>query len=169
MAGHKRKRRSPAGLKAVAIFEGSKGAVVLLTGLGLMALIHKDVHAFAEQLVRHLSLNPASHYPRIFVDAADKVTDLQLWLLSLSAFLYSVMRFIEAFGLWKGKGWAEWFAVLSGGMYLPVELFEVIRRMTYVKLIIATSNVVIVIYLAYLLVQGRHKGRHRLKKPFAPT
>lgn len=59
----------PAGrtVQIVALFEGAKGALVLLTGLGLLALIHRNVHQVAEQLVRHLHFNPARQYPRIFL------------------------------------------------------------------------------------------------------
>ena len=112
------------GLRVVAVFEGAKGGLVLVTGVGLLAFIHRDLHSAAEEVVRHLHLNPARHYPRIFLDAAARVTDTQLWLLALSAFLYVVVRFIEAFGLWRRKRWAAWFGVLSGGVYIPVELFE---------------------------------------------
>ncbi|HSE14301.1 MAG TPA: DUF2127 domain-containing protein, partial [Candidatus Deferrimicrobium sp.] len=108
----------------VAVFEGAKGGLVLVTGLGLLAFIHRDLHNAAEEVVRHFHLNPAHHYPRIFLDAAARVTDTQLWLLAFSALLYVVVRFIEAFGLWHRKLWAQWFGVLSGGIYIPVELFE---------------------------------------------
>jgi len=78
----RKKLASLFGLRTVAIFEGAKGALVLSTGFGLLALIHKDVHLAAERLVRHISLNPASHYPKIFLDATAHVTDMQLWFLA---------------------------------------------------------------------------------------
>lgn len=40
------KKKRPAGrrVQIVALFEGAKGALVLLTGLGLLALIHRNLH-----------------------------------------------------------------------------------------------------------------------------
>jgi uncharacterized membrane protein (DUF2068 family) len=144
------------GLRVVAVFEGAKGGLVLITGFGLLAFIHRDLHNAAEEVVRHFHLNPAHHYPRIFLDAAARVTDTQLWLLALSAFLYTVVRFIEAFGLWHRKRWAEWFGVLSGGIYIPVELFEVVHRLSWSKLTVLSVNLVIVAYLGYALtIPGR--------------
>jgi uncharacterized membrane protein (DUF2068 family) len=157
----------PGGLRVVAVFEGAKGGLVLVTGLGLLAFIHRDLHNAAEEIVRHFHLNPAHHYPQIFLDAAARVTDTQLWLLALSALLYAVVRFIEAFGLWHRKLWAEWFGILSGGIYIPVELFEVVHRISWAKLTVLSVNVAIVAYLGYsLTIQGRSPRNPSL--PSAP-
>jgi uncharacterized membrane protein (DUF2068 family) len=128
-AGRKHKRRDhfKGGLRVVALFEAAKGLLVLLVGFGLLAFIRKDLHSAAEQLVRHFHLNPASHYPQIFIDAAQK-TDQHLWAMAFSALLYSVVRVVEACGLWHQRQWAEWFGLLTGAMYIPSkysQLFEV--------------------------------------------
>jgi uncharacterized membrane protein (DUF2068 family) len=149
---------SKGGLRVVSVFEAAKGLLVLLTGCGLLAFIHQDLHLAAEQLVRHMHLNPASHYPRIFIDLADHVSDGQLWVMAFSALLYSVVRFVEAYGLWLQKQWAEWFAVLTGGMYIPVELFEMVRKTTWPRITILSVNVCIVAYLAYVMYQSRQQG-----------
>lgn len=143
------------GLRVVAAFEGAKGGLVLLTGFGLLAFIHRDLHAAAEEIVRHLHMNPARHYPRIFLDAAARVSDTQLRVLAISAFLYAVVRFIEAFGLWRRKLWAAWFGVLSGGIYIPVELLELTRRLSWARLSVLSVNFAIVAYLVYTLTTSR--------------
>src|SRR5262249_28390753 len=68
------------GLRSVALFEGTKGALVLAAGCGLLGLVHRDVQGLAEEIVRHSHLNPASRYPRILLEAASKLTDANLWL-----------------------------------------------------------------------------------------
>ena len=159
------KETRQAGLRVVAVFEGAKGGLVLITGLGLLAFIHRDLHNAAEEIVRHLHWNPARHYPRVFLDAAAHVTDTQLLLLALSAFLYSVVRFIEAFGLWRRKQWAAWFGVLSGGIYIPVELFEVAHRVSWAKLTVLSVNLAVVAYLGYALMSHGRPPRN----PSLPT
>src|SRR5262245_34773755 len=109
------------GMRMVALLEAVKGAVVLLAGLGLLALIHRDVEAIAERLVELSHLDPASKYPRIFIDAASKVTDGRLWFLAAAAGAYSIVRLVEAWGLWYERRWAEWLALVAGGLYIPVE------------------------------------------------
>ena len=139
----------------VALFEGAKGALVLLVGFGLLALIHRDLHAAAEQLVRHFHINPASHYPRIFIDLSDRLTDLKLWAIALGALFYAVIRFAEAAGLWMQRPWAEWFGLLSGGMYIPIELYEVMQGVTWPKVTVLVVNGVIVVYLLVVVTRSK--------------
>lgn len=155
MVKSSKKVHSKKGLCIVALFEAGKGALVLLAGFGLLTLIHKNLHSAAEQLVRHFHLNPASHYPRIFIDAADKLTDIRLWAIALSALFYSAIRFAEAYGLWKERKWAEWFGFLTGAMYIPIELFEVARGVTWPKITVLLINAGVATYLAYVLLQSR--------------
>lgn len=157
---HKRRDHPKGGLRIVAMFEAAKGLLVLLAGFGLLEFIHKDLHLAAEQLVRHFHLNPASRYPRIFIDAAAHVTDRYLWALAFSALLYSVIRMVEAYGLWNQQQWAEWFGLLTGAMYMPVELIEIMRGATWPKVTVFVINTAIVGYLAYILLRSRHGRKH---------
>lgn len=144
------------GLHVVALFEGAKGLLVLLVGFELLTYIHKDVHEAAMRLVEHFHLNPASHYPRIFVDFADRINDSKLRGLALAAAAYSIVRFIEAGGLWLRKKWAEWFAVLTGGLYIPVELYEAVHHVTWPRVTVLLVNVGVVSYLLFVLI--KHDG-----------
>lgn len=121
------------GLCAVAVYEAAKGALVLLAGFELLSLMHHEAQHFAEQLVAHLHLNPAKGYPRILIDAMTNVTDARLWLLAGFALAYVGVRWIEAYGLWLGKRWAEWLAVASGGIYVPAEAYEIVRGLPGLK------------------------------------
>ena len=138
------------GLRTVALFEAAKGLVVLLVGLGLLSLLHQDVGEFAARLVRRLHLNPARRSPHIFLEAAARMTDAKLWALALGAAAYATLRFVEAYGLWRRRVWAEWFAILSGGLYLPWELYGVWRHATALRAGIFLLNFVIVLYLLWV-------------------
>lgn len=150
-----RKEHSKSGIRIVALFEGTKGLLVLLVGFGLLELIHKNLHMVAEEIVRHIHLNPARHYPKIFIDAANHLTDSQLWIMAISALLYSVVRFVEAIGLWLQQQWAKWFGLITGGMYIPIELLEIMRGATIVKAIVLIVNLSVVGYLAYIMYRSR--------------
>jgi len=148
-----------AGIRTVAFFEAIKGALVLLAGLGVLSLIHRNIQAIAENLVRHSHLDPASHYPRIFLDAAKHTTDGRLWAFAGAAAVYSLVRFAEAYGLWFERRWAEWFALTTSGLYLPLEIFELVHRPTPVKLAILVTNLGIVAYMTYALWHSRQQDR----------
>jgi len=131
-------------VRAVSVFEAAKGIVVLLAGFGALSLIHHHAQRVAEQLVGHLHLNPAKHYPRIFLDTAAHVTDARLWLLASLAAAYALVRFVEAYGLWRGRRWAEWFAAVSGSIYIPFEIYELSKGVTFVALSALVANLLIV-------------------------
>ena len=147
------------GLHMVALLEGGKGLLVLMTGFGLLALIHHDLHQAAAQLVRHLHLNPASHYPRIFLDLADRTTDARLWSLAAAALAYAAVRFVEAGALWLKRRWAEWFGALTGGIYIPVEIYELLKGITWPKMTLLAINAWVVWALARALMHNGTAGR----------
>jgi len=154
------KQPSVRGLKLVAMFEGAKGLLVLLAGFGLLSFIHVDLHQAAVTLVEHLHFNPARRYPRIFIDLTEHVTDSQLWALACAALIYSIVRFVEAAGLWRERKWAEWFGVLSGGIYIPVEIFEVTSGVSWLKINLLVINIGIVSCLLFALRKNGDKGRN---------
>jgi uncharacterized membrane protein (DUF2068 family) len=155
------------GLRVVALFEGFKGVLVLLVGLTLLHYIDEGVQKAAEEIVRHLHLNPASRIPRIFSEVAGRVPDAQIEALALGAFLYAVMRFVECYGLWRNRVWAEWFALISSGVFVPVEVYEVLVKPTHVKLALLVLNVIVVMYLAFCLRSNRAEGITVGNKPSA--
>ena len=145
------------GLRAVALFEAAKGVLVLLAGLGLLEFLNRDTQKVAEELVRHFHLNPANQQPRIFLLLSEQATPAHLWALAAGAAAYAALRFVEAYGLWRQRRWAEWFAVISGGIYVPWELMELIREVTWPRAVFLTLNLVVVGYLIWQL-KSRETG-----------
>jgi uncharacterized membrane protein (DUF2068 family) len=150
--------RSFSGLRTVALYEAAKGALVLLAGFGVFALIHRDAQHAAEALVRHFHLNPASRYPRIFLHLAEKATPLHLWLVAAGALIYALVHFLEAYGLWRERPWAEWLAVIVSGIYIPIEVWELWKALTWPRLTLLVVNLAIVLYLGRTLARTRRRG-----------
>jgi len=143
------------GLRAVAVCEGAKGILVLAVGLGLLGFIHRDLQQLAEDVVRHLHLNPSARYPRVFLMVASRFDGVQLWAVAVGALVYSGLRFLEAVGLWKDRNWAKWLGAISGGIYIPVEIYEAARKATATRLVLFALNVAVVAYLLWNLWQKR--------------
>lgn len=146
-------------IRLVALFEALKGTVVLLAATGLASLLHRDLHAIALSLVEHAHLNPASKYPQIFLDLAGNLQNGRLLLLALGAAAYALLRFIEAYGLYYGRAWAEWLAAGSGAVYMPFELIEFIRRQTLLSGGLLLANAAVVAIMVYALLQRRRDRR----------
>ena len=142
-------------IRAIAVFEAVKGALVLAVGFGLLSLLHKDAHRIACEFLSRLHLNPAQKYPKIFIDLAGNVTDSKLWLFASLALIYSIFRFVEGYGLWKERVWGEWLAVVSGTIYLPIEIYEVCFKVSFVNVFALVANIVVVGVIAYVLIQKK--------------
>ena len=142
-------------LKLLSLFEAGKGFLVLLVGAGLLTFIHKNTQQQAAEIVSIFHLNPARHYPEIFINTLANLGNAHLWVLSASALLYSLIRFAEAYGLWNDRLWAIWFAVASGALFLPLELFELSEKFTIVRSVILLLNILLVFYLFRL---SRHRA-----------
>lgn len=145
------------GLQAVALLEALKGMASLLVGFGIHALGGQDIHQAAEFIVSHSHLNPASDIANVFLHAADSLADTNMILIALGACLYSTIRFIEAYGLWRGLVWTEWFALVSGGIYLPFEVYEVVVHKNSLSFGVLMINLIVVGYMAYIL-RSKHNS-----------
>lgn len=143
------------GLRAVAVFEASKGLIILAAGCGLLALLGRDAEHFASQVIHRFHFNPANRYPQIFLEVARNVNNTHLVLLAIGAALYATVRFVEAYGLWYARRWAEWVAAVSGAIYIPIEIYEIFVRVTWLRLSLLGLNLLIVGYMIWLLTERR--------------
>jgi uncharacterized membrane protein (DUF2068 family) len=151
-------------LRAVAGFELFKGIFVLLMGFCALALVHKDVWLYAESLLALFHINTDRHSAQLFLTFADSVTDARLWAAARIAFAYAVLRFTEAYGLWKGRTWAEWVALVSGTLLLPLEVRELFRGVTTIRCLLLVGNVAIVLYMLYVIMSNRRQRKQSVGK-----
>jgi uncharacterized membrane protein (DUF2068 family) len=149
------------GLRAVAVFEAFKGALALLAAGGLFYLIPHDFRHLAVELVGRLHLNAGKSYPNVFVRVLEDTSNTQLWLIACLVVAYAAVRFAEAYGLWRSRGWAEWLAAASGAIYVPVEVYELSRGFSWIKLTALALNLGVVALMIYAL---RVRKLHRFSQ-----
>ena len=152
-------RSSDAGLRTIATLEAVKGGAVILLGI-LLLFVHSHVEDFTESLLDHLHVHTDRRVGHAIMDAATKLSDARLWTIAAAAITYAGARFVEAWGLWNRRVWAEWFALLSGATYLPWEMFRVTQRASWERVGLLVVNIVIVLYMLYIRIrEGRIAGR----------
>lgn len=157
-------RSSHAALRAIASVEIVKGVAILLIGFGLLTLLHKDVQIEAESLLIHLHINPDRRLSQALLDAAANVTSARLWAYAAACAIYAAVRFTEGYGLWHSRVWAEWFALLSGAMYLPWEVLKVIEHPRPVHWSLLLVNLLVVGYMSYIRIAA-YRQSHRSPEP----
>jgi len=144
---------STAGLRTVATFEAVKGVVVLLLGCTLLA-IHTHAEDYTARLLFHLHVDPDRRLSHAVMNAATRVGDARLWTIAAATLTYCGVRFIESWGLWHRRVWAEWFALLSGALYLPWEILKLMERTDWERVTVLSVNLLIVLYMLLIRVRA---------------
>ena len=148
---------SKTGIYLIAIFEAVKGVIGLIAGFGILSLMHRDIAEFAEDLVGFLHLNSEGRVAHKIVETVTKLDASNIRLFFILALVYATVRFVEAYGLWRLKAWAEWFAIISGCFYIPFEIYELVQKPTFVRAGILIFNIVIVLYLYSFRKEQKHE------------
>ena len=155
-------------LHLIALYEAVKGFAALAAALGLLSLLHKDMHQLAVSLLWRFHLDPALPLPSIFLEYADKLAALKLTTLLPVAVAYITIRLSEAWGLWKEKVWAEWLGALSGALYIPFEVAHLMHRTTLINASVLMANILMVAFLGFQL-WSRRNHKHGLESPLRPN
>jgi uncharacterized membrane protein (DUF2068 family) len=142
-------------LRAIALFEAVKGLAALIAIVGLTDLMHRDVRHLAEELIGRFRMRPDGHYSSVILHYADLVPGMNMHGLALMAAGYITIRFLEAYGLWNDKAWAEWLAALSGAIYVPFELEHFLHRPTLINGGVLLGNLIVVVFLGLQLWRRR--------------
>ena len=148
------------GVRTVATVEFTKGIIVVLAGLGVFSMRHKDIWGVTESFLEFLHVSPHHHhFLGVFVALVHRLSDVRLWKIATVAAIYVILRFIEAYGLWYIRPWAEWLAFASGAIYIPFEAADLLRRPDWFRLLVIVLNVGIVLYMLMLRLEAAKK-RH---------
>jgi len=126
--------------------------LVLLAAFGFFEIIHHniDLDAVAGNLLYFFHVNPNLRISHVVMRLAGRMMDTDVLTVLTIATVYSSLRFIEAYGLWRQRVWAEWLAIVSGAIYLPYELYKLVRRPSLFHWTILLINIAIVVYIAWV-------------------
>ena len=102
-------------------------------------------------------MNVHHKYSKILLQLLAGITDREIVIFAIFALAYSAIRFLEAYGLWLQKNWAQWLALISGGLYLPLEIYGLIHHFTEIKVLITFFNILVVAYLLWVKVSDRQE------------
>jgi uncharacterized membrane protein (DUF2068 family) len=108
---------------------------------------------FARQLPRFRSLAASFNYDLSKSPTLARVQSLlhskHSTLHLVEAFLigYALLELLEGIGLWSLKRWGEYVAAVATAVFLPLEIYELTKHVTYVKVTAFAINVALVVYL----------------------
>ena len=148
-------RRSDRTVTIIGLFKLFKGLLLLAVAMGSFHLLHRDIAETLFPLLAHLHIDPGSRYwdrPLASIWALD---DRALKRIGAGAFFYAAVMLTEGAGLLLRRRWAEYFTVLVTASFVPLEVYEIIRRATMTRFVILGINVAIVWYLVVHIASTR--------------
>jgi hypothetical protein len=69
--------------------------------------------------------------------------------LGLALIAYAVLEGVEGVGLWRTRRWAEYLTFIATTLLLPLEIYELLERVTVLRILGFVLNVAVVVYLIW--------------------
>lgn len=128
------------------------GTLVFVLGVALLTN-RRGAVGLVIRWVAELNVNPERRLvPRILSAVLRPIGQSSartVVLIGIGALLFGLLELTEAVGLARRRRWAEYLTVIAGCIGIPLEIGEVLRRQTPVRIGVLLFNVAVVIYLAW--------------------
>lgn len=141
-------------LRVIAVLKFLKAAMLIALSVGAFRFLHKDLADVVEHWVRELRLDPGNRFVDAVLDKVSMLTPAQIEKFGLGSLIYAGLFLAEGTGLWLRKRWGEWLTVIITSTLVPVEIYEIYRHPTAVRVAVLVINVGIVAYLIYRIRRG---------------
>jgi uncharacterized membrane protein (DUF2068 family) len=151
-------------IRLIAVFKLLKATALIVLAIGVLKLVHRDVATQLEHWVAMFGFDPGSRYLNHAIQKATNLSPSKFKEFSIGSFIYAGLFLTEGIGLWLMKRWAEWFTVVITGSLVPLEIYEIYRHPTAVKIIVLIINLAVVAYLLYRIAR-ESRGRVGRRAP----
>ena len=146
------------GIRLIAAFKLFKGLVLFAVGVGAVKLLHRDMAFEVDRWADIFQVDPDNLYIRHLLERIANLDDHKLRQLSVGTFFYSTLLLTEGTGLLLGKRWAEYFTIIVTSSFMPLEIYELTKRVSWARLVVLILNIIVV---AYLVIELRRNHKKR--------
>ena len=143
------------GLYLIAAFKIFKGLALLAVGIGALKLLHRDSAKVAGHWIDLLRVDPDNHYIHKLIEKIHLMDSRKLKEISAGTFFYSALLLTEGIGLALRKRWAEYLTVFVTASLIPLEIYELSRKLDWSRVLVLAINVAVVVYLIWVLRRDR--------------
>lgn len=133
------------GLHVIALLEASKAMLALLAATGLEILGPQPLRDGVDALIRRFSLDPDHGTLPSLLNA---INPDAVHLAAAAMIGYGLLHLVEAWGLWKAKAWASWLGCLTASIYLPFDIYAIVRHPGWASWTVLAINLIVVYVLA---------------------
>src|SRR4051794_21512110 len=145
--------RGDGALLVIAVFKFIKGAVLLALAFGALSFLHKDVASEVEHWVDQLRIDSDNKFIGTLLSKLQLVHTKELKEMSALGAGYAAVFLVEGTGLLFRKRWAEWLTIVVTSSLMPLEVYELIKEFTLVRLVVVLVNAAVVLFLIYRVRQ----------------
>ncbi len=143
------------GLLLIGLFKLTKSLFFFCVGIGAFHLLHKDLSDEALRLAHALRFEPEGRLTQLLMEKVTLIDSHRLREIGLATFAYSGVALVEGMGLMLEKVWAEFLTLSLTVMFLPWEVWEIVREATWLRFSLLLINLVVLLYLVWLLDRKR--------------
>lgn len=157
-------------LRLLAIERWVRGAVILLLGVAvirlrttqvsLQELFDRDLSSL-EPFFRQIHLNVSDSATIRAVENVLHASPATLDLIAAGLLGYGALQIAEGIGLWSLKRWGEYVAVVGTTLFIPLEIYELTEKLTWLRLAVLLINIAAVLYLLLSKRLFGIRGGHR--------
>ncbi|MGH2414873.1 MAG: DUF2127 domain-containing protein [Brasilonema sp.] len=139
------KNKRPPGLLAIVIYKTFVASLLAVTSIALLFALknYQNLVAFSDSYVLETKLTIIE----LLINKILNISPKQLGFSVIAIGIYAIVTAIEAVGLWYEKSWATLLVLVLVGISIPPEIFELIKGITILKLIVFLVNVAVFWYL----------------------
>jgi uncharacterized membrane protein (DUF2068 family) len=83
-----------------------------------------------------------------------------LTLVAVGVVAYGGLQLLEGIGLWLLKRWGEYVAVVGTSLFVPLEVYELLEKVTWLRVVALTVNLFAVVYLVWTKRLFGARGGH---------
>jgi len=98
-------------------------------------------------LFRDLGFNVSHSKLYVLVQHALTLSPRTVTLVAIGAVAYAALEVAEGVGLWLARRWGEYLAMVATSLGLPLEIYDLTRKVSVIALVLLALNLVLVLYL----------------------
>ncbi|OKH27027.1 DUF2127 domain-containing protein [Chroogloeocystis siderophila] len=135
----------PLGLIVIVMYKAFVALLLAITAIFLLLALknYQSLAVFSESYL----LEGKLHIIEFILEQIIRLKRQTLLFSGLAAGIYGILTAIEALGLWYRKKWAGLLVLALVGVSIPLEVVELIKGLTILKLGVFLGNIAILWYL----------------------
>jgi len=145
-------------LRLLAVERGIRGVLLVALAYGVyrfegaqdsLQRVFDDYLPRLRPVAEHAGVDLEATGPVRLIERALAADQHTLTLVSLGVLAYGALELLEAVGLWLMKRWGEYVAVVGTAVFIPLEVYELVEQVTWLRVVALVLNFFAVVYILW--------------------